>query len=446
MATKLTGRVVFPNDPDYSEARTNLNLYRGKYPAAIVFCQDEMDVLNALKYARERDIPFRVRSGRHSYQNFSILNKGIVIDISEMVKVSVNTSSNTAVIDAGADLGHVYQSLWKYGRALPGGTEYSVGVAGLTLGGGIGYLSRIFGLTCDHLIGVRIVIPKGDNSAEIVEANKWKNRDLFWACCGGGGGNFGIVTQFTFQVHPIDMVSIYRVEWDFDQMEKAFDSWQNWAPFTDERLTSDIELHAKSQNLILSEGQFVGPKEELKQLIRSLLKGTRPRRIQIASLPFNKAFDHFNYPAGNEPSYFKRSGSFVYEKIPERGIQIMKKSLENAPNENASIWQQSLAGKVQAVSPTETAYFHRNALIAQEYNTTWEKGEDPKEFVEWVVALRKHMSPYTRGDYVNWPDLTIRDWPTSYYGENFDRLRKVKTRVDPMNVFNFKQSIPPFSH
>ncbi|WP_349407673.1 FAD-binding oxidoreductase [Pseudalkalibacillus sp. SCS-8] len=444
MATKLTGRVVHPDDPDYSEARTNLNLYRSKFPGVIVFCQDEMDVLNALKYAREKDIPFRVRSGRHSYQNFSILNKGLVIDISEMTKVSVNVNRNTSDIEAGADLGHVYQSLWKYGRALPGGTEYSVGLAGLTLGGGIGYLSRIFGLTCDNLLGVRIVIPKGEDSAQVVEATRWKNRELFWACCGGGGGNFGIVTQFKFRVHPIDTVSIYRMEWDFDQLEKAYDAWQNWAPFTDEKLTSSIELHAKSQNLIFSEGQYVGSKEELKKLLKPLVKETDPRKIQIATVPFNKAFDYFNYPAGNEPAYFKRSGSFIYEPIPERGIQIMKKFLENTPNENASIWQQSLAGKVQSVSPTETAFYHRNALIAQEYNTTWNKGEDAKDFVEWVVALRKHMSPYTKGDYVNWPDLSIRDWPTSYYGENFDRLRKVKTRIDPMNVFNFKQSIPPF--
>ncbi|MGP4081095.1 FAD-binding oxidoreductase [Pseudalkalibacillus sp. R45] len=444
MATELTGRVVVPGDPGYTEARTNLNLFRSKFPGAIIFCHEEKDVLNALKFAREKEIPFRVRSGRHSYQNFSILNKGIVIDLSEMNKISVNALRKTAVIAGGADLGHVYNTLWEHGLAIPAGTEYSVGAAGLTLGGGIGYLSRIFGLTCDNLLGVRIVVPKGDRSAQIIEATRWKNRELFWACCGGGGGNFGIVTQFKFRAHPIGDVSIFRIEWDFEQLEKAYDKWQHWAPFTDEKLTSSIELHAKEQNMILAEGQYLGTKDELKKLIKPLVKSTNPRKVQIATVPFNKAFDYFNYPAGNIPSYFKRSGSFAYHPIPEKGIKIMKHFLEHAPNEDAAIWQQALTGAVQKVRPTETAFYHRKALIAQEYKATWEKEGEATKNVQWVKALRKSLAPYTDGDYVNWPDLSIDDWPTAYYGENFERLRKVKTKVDPTNVFRFQQSIPPF--
>ncbi|WP_408009950.1 FAD-binding oxidoreductase [Pseudalkalibacillus sp. A8] len=444
MESELTGRIVLSDDPEYRKARKNLNLFKSKFPGAIVFCQEEKDVLNALKFARENDIPFRVRSGRHSYQNFSILNKGIVIDISEMNTVSVNRFQRTAIIEAGADIGNVYNSLWEHGFALPAGTEYSVGIAGLTLGGGIGYLSRLYGLTCDNLLGARIVVPKGESGAEIIEATKYKNRELFWACCGGGGGNFGIVTLFKFRVHPIKDVSLFRVEWDFDQLENVYDVWQNWAPFTDNKLTSSIELKAKSQNLLLAEGQYVGPKEELIELIRPLIKVTEPRKVQVAELPFNKAFDYFNYPAGNIPSYFKRSGSFVYEPIPEKGIKIMKRFLELAPNEDAQIWQQALSGAVQKVRPTNTAYYHRNALIAQEYNTTWKNGEEASKNIQWVLALRKHLEPYTEGDYVNWPDLSIRDWPETYYGENFDRLRKVKNQIDPMNVFRFQQSIPPY--
>ncbi|WP_245837338.1 FAD-dependent oxidoreductase [Virgibacillus phasianinus] len=456
--TELTGRIIRRGDPGYPEARKNFNLYYSKFPEAIVFCEEEKDVLNALKYVRESKVPFRVRSGRHSYQNFSLLDNGIVIDISELNAIKVDTSKDIAVIKAGCELGNVYQTLWQHGRTLPSGihssagstipagTQSSVGIAGLTLGGGIGYLSRVFGLTCDNLLNVRIAVPKGKDDVKVLEANSRKNSELFWACCGGGGGNFGIVTEFTFRIHPIKNVSIFQAEWDFDQLETAFDSWQHWAPFADRRLTSSIELKAKSENTIQALGQFLGSKDELKKLIRPLVKNTSPRKVQVTTIPFNQAVNFFNNPAGNIPSYFKRSGAYIYKPLPNEGIKIMKRFLENAPNENAAIWQQSLAGAVQDKAPSETAYYHRNALIAQEYNTRWTKDEVASRNVQWVYSLRKHLTPYTRGNYVNWPDILIRDWPRTYYGDNFDQLRKVKTKVDPMNVFRFKQSIPPFSN
>lgn len=180
------------------------------------------------------------------------------------------------------------------------------------------------------------------------------------------------------------------------------------------------------------------------ELIKPLLKDNKPRKVQVGSLPFNKAFNYFNEPSGNKPSFFKRSGSFVYKPIPERGISIMKRFLEHAPNEDAVIWQQSLGGAVSDVPPSDTAFFHRDAKIAQEYNTTWTNEEEARDNVQWVVGLRKQMRRYTEGDYVNWPDETIRDWQQAYYGENVHRLRKVKTEVDPLNVFRFQQSVPPY--
>jgi FAD/FMN-containing dehydrogenase len=444
MKTKLTGRIVLPNDPEYPRARINYNLNLSKFPGAIVFCQNETDIVNALKWVRENNVPFRVRSGRHSYENFSLLNRGLVIDTSDMDQISVNVNDRTASIQAGSNLGHVYTTLWDYSMAIPGGTEFSVGLSGLTLGGGFGMLSRIFGLTCDNLISLRIAIPKGEKGAQIVEASKEKNSDLYWACCGGGGGNFGIVTQFKFRVHPISTVSIFTVEWDWEQLEEAFQAWQDWAPFTDPKLTSQIELHAKCKNLIIAEGQYIGSSDKLKKLIRPLVKHTKPRKIEINNVPFIKAVEHFNDPAGNIPSLFKRSGSFIYEALPPKAICIMKQFLAKAPNEEASIWQQSLGGAVKDISPKETAYYHRNAIIAQEYLTKWTKEVEARENIKWTEELRVALKPFIKGDYVNWPDLFIKKWPESYYGENFNRLRKVKSEVDPHNVFRFKQSIPPF--
>ncbi|MED0981864.1 FAD-binding oxidoreductase [Bacillus paramycoides] len=439
--TKLTGRIVVPSDPEYDIARINLNLSIPKLPCIIVFCQNKNDVCNALKWARERHIPFRLRSGRHSYENFSLLNRGLIIDVSEMHRITVNTDKLTATIEAGANLGTVYKELWNYGITIPAGTSASVGIVGLTLGGGIGMLSRLFGLTCDQLVEVEMVQACGKFGAKLIRANEQENSNLFWACCGGGGGNFGIVTSLTFRVHPIKNVSIFSITWEWQDFIAAFQAWQNWAPYIDERLTSSIELFAKQRNKIEAQGEFVGSPSELHSLLSPLLETGNPS-LFIDEVPYIKAVQFFN--SGNIPENFKRSGSYVYKPIPLKGIQTMQYFLSHAPNKDASIWHQSLVGAVENISPNETAYFHRKAIIAQEYITSWKCDDEENQNIRWVKDLRESLDPYTLGDYVNWPDIDIKNWQTSYYGSNFQRLRKVKTLYDPCNVFHFQQSIPPF--
>lgn len=419
--TKLTGRIVVPSDPGYDVARMNLNLSIPKLPCIIVFCQNKNDVYNALKWARERHIPFRLRSGRHSYENFSLLNRGLIIDVSEMHRITVNTDKLTATIEAG--------------------TSASVGIVGLTLGGGIGMLSRLFGLTCDQLVEVEMVQACGKFGAKIIRANEYENHDLFWACRGGGGGNFGIVTSLTFRVHPIKNVSIFSITWEWEDFIAAFQAWQSWAPYVDERLTSSSELFAKQQNKIEVQGEFVGSPSELHSLLSPLLETGTPS-LFIDEVPYIQAVEFFN--SGNIPEKFKRSGSYVYKPIPLKGIQIMQYFLSHAPNKDASIWHQSLVGAVENIMPTETAYFHRKAIIAQEYITSWRCDDEENRNIRWVKDLRESLDPYTLGDYVNWPDIDIKNWQSSYYGPNFQRLRKVKTIYDPCNVFRFQQSIPPF--
>ncbi|HFJ9447555.1 FAD-binding oxidoreductase [Bacillus cereus group sp. TH243-1LC] len=439
--TKLTGRIVVPSDPDYDVARMNLNLSIPKLPCIIVFCQNKNDVCNALKWARERHVPFRLRSGRHSYENFSLLNRGLIIDVSEMHRITVHTDKLTATIEAGANLGTVYKELWNYGVTIPAGTSASVGIVGLALGGGIGMLSRLFGLTCDQLIEVEMVQACGKFGAKIIRASEYENHNLFWACRGGGGGNFGIITSLTFRVHPIKNVSIFSITWEWEDFIAAFQAWQNWAPYVDERLTSSIELFTKQQNKIEAQGEFVGSPSELHSLLSPLLETGTPS-LFIDEVPYIKAVEFFN--SGNIPENFKRSGSYVYKPIPLKGIQIMQYFLSHAPNKDASIWHQSLVGAVKNIPPTETAYFHRKAIIAQEYITSWKCDDEENRNIRWVKDLRESLDPYTLGDYVNWPDIDIKNWQTSYYGPNFQRLRKVKTIYDPCNVFRFQQSIPPF--
>ena len=440
---KLTGRIVTPDNPDYEQARTNNNLSIPKFPNKIVFCQKTKDVINALRWVQENNESFRVRSGRHSYENFSLVNDGLIIDVSEMNKIDVNSSAMTAKIEAGANLGKVYRELWEHGLTIPAGTESSVGIVGLTLGGGIGMLSRPFGLTCDNLIEIEMVKASGHLGAELITANKHTNSDLFWACCGGGGGNFGIVTSLTFELHPIIDVSIFSVSWGWEDFEIAFDAWQHWAPYTDESLTSQIELKSKEVGEIVAQGIFVGSPSKLKKLLRPLRNAGSPTNVWIKEVPYIKAVKFFDLPSGNQPALRKRSGSFIERTFPQRAIMEMKELLANAPNKNATIWQQSLRGAVGQIPSNSTAYYYRNALIAQEYLTTWEEPEEEQQNIRWIERVRTTLSPYTAGDYVNFPDLYIKDWPTAYYGRNLRRLQDVKTKYDPSNVFQFAQSIPP---
>ncbi|WP_196426713.1 FAD-binding oxidoreductase [Lysinibacillus cavernae] len=440
---KLTGRIVTPEGPDYEQARTNNNLNNPKYPSKIVFCQETKDVVNALKWVRENNEPFRIRSGRHNYENFSLLNKGLVIDVSDMNNMFINLPKMTVKIDAGANMGKVYRELWEKGVTIPAGTESSVGLVGLTLGGGFGMLSRPFGLTCDNLIELEMVVASGHEGAQIIRANREQNNDLFWASCGGGGGNFGIVTSLTFNVHAINDVSLFSITWGWDDFELAFDAWQKWAPYTDERLTSQIELKSKEIGEIVAQGEFVGGAAELKKLLRPLRKAGSPISIWIKEVPYIKAIEFFDVPSGNQPALRKRSGSFIARPFPYEAIKRMKEFLANAPNSNTTIWQQALRGAVSEIAPSRTAYYYRNALIAQEYNTSWKNSNEEEQNIKWVENLRRALSPYTTGDYVNFPDRFIQDWPTAYYGRNFKRLREVKTKYDPFNVFQFPQSIPP---
>ncbi|MEC2326147.1 FAD-binding oxidoreductase [Lederbergia lenta] len=439
--TKLTGRIVTPDDKEYERARINNNLSISKFPSKIVFCQKTEDILNALRWAKENKVPFRLRSGRHSYENFSLITGGLVIDVSEMNKILINSKKMTAKIEAGANLGKVYNKLWKYGMTIPAGTESSVGIVGLTLGGGIGMLSRPFGLTSDNLIEIEMVSANG----ELIKANKSENSDLFWACCGGGGGgNFGIITSLTFRLHAISNVSIFSISWEWEDLEAAFRAWQDWAPHTDERLTSQIELKSKKANEIIAQGVFIGSSIKLKKLLRPLTTIGSPKNAWVKEVPYIRAVKFFDVPSGNQPALRKRSGSFIEKPLPPQAILMMKQFLANAPNSNSSIWHQSLGGAVGRVASDDSAYYYRKAITAQEYIATWENRDEEKQNISWIEALRKELSPYTAGDYVNFPDRYIKDWPKAYYGDNFRRLREVKTKYDPFNLFYFLQSIPPY--
>jgi FAD/FMN-containing dehydrogenase len=447
LGAELTGHVVLPDDPDYDCARMVFNTRFSKFPKVIIYCRSTRDVANAICWAREHDVPLRSRCGGHSYEAFSVANNSIVIDISCMNNICVDPCKQLAKIEAGNTLLPLYEKLSNYGVTIPGGTCPGVGIAGLTLGGGFGMHTRLWGMTCDNLLALEMVDAKG----KIIHADPYNNADLFWASCGGGGGNFGIVTSFTFHVHPISDVSIFEITWKWDEILEVVDTWQQWAPFTDDRLTSTLKLFTREKEKIIAAGEFVGSKEELIRLLQPLFITGKPITIEVKTVPFiTAAYRWAGFPGDpcrwpRSPVPFKNTGSFAYNRLPPQALNVIVNYLSTSPSKENWLTLHALGGVVARVPPSATAYVHRQALFAFLFDSFPQCKQDEQENIRWVTAFRNSMLPYSNGGYVNFSDCCIKDWLSAYYGCNFTRLMQIKQKYDPENVFHFPQSIPPLN-
>jgi FAD/FMN-containing dehydrogenase len=432
----LTGRVIWPQDPSYDEARQSFNARFSRFPAAIVVCDNTVDVGNAVRWARQEGISLRARSGGHSYEALSVIDEGLMVDVGGLTGVEVDVSRGEAVIGAGVHLLDCYRRLWEHGVTIPAGTCPGIGIAGLTLGGGIGFLSRQYGLTCDNLVAVELV----DADGRAVRASAEQHPDLFWALRGGGGGNFGIATAFTFRVHPIDEVVTCTVSWPWDDAAEVLDTWQRWAPFVDDRLCVALGVSHPSAGVISATGLFTGSAAELPPLLEPLLHAGTPGVPQIQSLPYLTAAEQFAGPPMASVR-FKNASSLAYDPLPAEAIATLVEHLRAAPFASNLVGFFPLGGAITTINPAATAFPHRRALFDLQYQAYWWDDAAEPASLSWVRALRAAMAPYTRGAYVNYVDADLPDWESAYYGMNLPRLQRVKTDYDPDDVFNGPQSI-----
>lgn len=452
-APYLTGYVLEPGDPGYDAARLDYNLrFDDIFPRYIVFCRRPEDAQNAIRFARERQLPFRARSGRHSYEAYSVVDGGVVIDVSALRHVRLSRDRKTARIGGGANLGTVYQALWDQGRtAIPGGTCGGVGLAGLTLGGGFGLIGRAHGLTCDALTGLEMCDAQGNR----FWANDQNHPDLMWASRGGGGGNFGIVTEFEFRVVPVGEVTIFRMLWPWAALPEAFRAFQKWAdPRTlDVRLSPVMNLKARSAGNTAVFGQFLGPLPELEALIRPLSRAVTPSEIEIQHLPFIEAVRHFGGSVAGASRWtiqdtaeagerFKDTSAYQDRPFPASAVSVLRDHLADTPSAACLVEVDTYGGRVAAVSDRATAFPHRQGVrAALQLQAYWDTDAQARAHIAWVESLRRALLPYTEGGYVNYIDRDVKDWPRFYYGANLGRLLKVKARYDPANVFDFPQGL-----
>ncbi|WP_185805405.1 FAD-binding oxidoreductase [Bacillus canaveralius] len=450
---KLTGRIVFPGEPGYNEARLDANFFTSKkrFPDLIVYCQNTRDVQNAIKWARFHDVPIRVRSGGHNHESFSTATGVIVIDVSEMKQLHVDKSKGVATVQPGVTGQELYSKLFEQGLTHVGGTCADVGISGLVLTGGMGPLLRRHGMTCDSLLYLEMV----DANGRILHVTKNnEHKDLFWAACGGGGGNFGIVTSIVLKVYPAKPVTWFNIGWDWNQpVEEIIHAWQKFFLKADRRWFSHLDLWSRCfpsqrfQKLPLKAlGVFWGTPEEARRELAPLLNTGRPVSTTIEMVGWDEAIELFGESTAvftsSRPEY-KSSGAFALRPLPPQAVRIIRETLQNTTSPLFNVLLFSLGGAAQDKSPADTAYFYREAEFFLLYNIEWLRGENADERICELETLRDRLLPFTEGDYLGNPDLCIDDYLTAYYGGNVPRLRHVKRKYDPGNVFHFEQSIPP---
>ena len=291
--------------------------------------------------------------------------------------------------------------------------------------------------------------------AAIVRADATRHADLLWACRGGGGGNFGIVTEFTFRARPVSSVAVYRLTWDWSDLEAVLNAWQAWAPAVDDRLTCLLKLRARSNGTLASVGQFAGPASELADLLKPLRRAGSPRESSVQTVSYLDACRQFaglksDSAHGPPPSvgarpHFKASSDYVAHTLGPDAVAVVRRFLESASSPSNLIQLENYGGAIGRVAPSATAFCHRAGMLFNlQYQAYWNQPSAEPANAAWVTAFRGAMAPFvTGGAYANYCDAGIADWPQAYYGDNLARLQKIKTAYDPQDLFHSPQSIPP---
>lgn len=437
--SQLTGRVVTVDDPEYNVDRLSWNLYFSRFPLAIVFVKDKQDIWNALTFCRKNKLTFRIRAGGHAIEGWSSIDGGVIIDLREMTGIRVDKKKGLAYVQPGVKQAQAVVALAKYGLAIPTGLEQTPGIAGVTLGGGIGLSIREYGLACDHLVEVEMILASG----RIVRATKDNQyKDLFFACQGGGGGNFGCVTEFVYSAFPRGKVTLFKIEYPYKSLETVISAWQHWAPFQPQQLNTFMELFSR-KNLDVS-GIYSGSKKELLKLLAPMLDIPGSNLTVLETIPYVDSWLYFASDV-SPPTNDKFSSTFVYKFLPSNAIHTIKKALDNPVNSKANFWFLALGGAMKKVPKTATPFWNRDALFYFEWDQSWsnDESEQAGPSFAWVENLRSALKPFIKGSYVNVPDMDIPNWGDEYYGENFKRLKKIKKKYDPNNFFTYElQAIP----
>jgi FAD/FMN-containing dehydrogenase len=449
LGTALRGELIGPHDPAYEQHRRVWNGSIDRRPALIARCAGAADVRAAVRFARTHDLRVAVRGGGHSFPGYSVCDDGMVIDLSPMKGVRVDPATRTARVRAGVLLGELDRETQAFGLAVPAGIVTHTGISGLTLGGGIGWIMRKYGLTIDNLLSVEMVTADGAS----VSASDTSNADLFWAVR-GGGGNFGIVTEFEFRLHPLGPdVFAGPVFWPMEQAPEVLRFYREWiADCPDELMTIVVQRRAPDLPVVPRElvgrhvigvaACYAGPLEDAERALRPLKTFGRPVLDLCAPKPYLVHQSMFDPSFQRGWWYYFRACDVaeltddLIDTVAEYGSRIV------SPISSIALWQ--MGGAVARVDETRTAFNGRTAGFTFNINGNSRTPEGFDAEREWARAYWAALAPHHSGVYVNFlMDEGEERVRQAYGATKYARLKALKRRYDPENLFRLNQNISP---
>ena len=445
---QFRGQILTPSDEGYEVARKVYNGMIDKRPGAIARCVNVADVMAAVRAAREQDVLAAIRGGGHNGGGLGICDGGLVIDLSLMRGVRVDPAARTVRAEGGCTGADVDHATHAFGMATPTGTISTTGIAGLTLGGGIGHLSRAYGLTIDNLLGVDVVLADGS----FVTADAQEHPDLYWAVR-GGGGNFGVVTSFLFRLHPVKMVSAGPTFWPLDQTPQVMKAYREFITQAPEDVSGffafltvppvplfPANLHNQKMCGII--WCSTAAPEKADQATKAMRSVGKPALDHVGPMPFPALQSMFDglYPPGLQ--WYWRADFF--KEISDASIAPHLKYAEQLPTGHSTMHMYPINGAAQRVGHTDTAFSYRDALFSGVIVGVDPEPKNKEKITKWTKEYFDALHPHSSGGaYVNFMMEEGQERVKASFRDNYDRLATIKKKYDPTNFFRVNQNIRP---
>lgn len=437
-----------PESPEYHETRKLYNAMIDKKPSIIARCRDVADVIAAVKFGREQGLDIAIRGGGHNGGGLGSVDNGLMIDLSLMRGVRIDPKTRTAEVQAGCQLGDLDHATHPFGLAVPAGIISTTGVGGLTLGGGIGHLTRKYGLTIDNLLSIDMVL--ADNS--FVTADADHNRDLFWAVR-GGGGNFGVVTSFTFRLHPVSTVVAGPTFWPIDQGAEVLKWYREFLPTAPDQLNGFFafltvppvapfpeELRMKKVAAVV--WCFLGSAEDAEKLLTPVHRVGKLAMYGLQKMPYLAMQSMFDglYPPGHQ--WYWRA-DFVKE-ISDEAVARHVANASKLPTPSSTMHLYPIDGAASRVGSSDSPWAYRDGKWAEVIVGVDPDPANAELIKNWTVSYWEDLHPYSMGGaYVNFMMDEGQERVQATYRENYPRLASLKQRYDPTNLFHVNQNIRP---
>jgi FAD/FMN-containing dehydrogenase len=447
LKSKLKGQVSFPGDAGYEKARIIWNAMIDRHPAGIVHCAMDDDVPHAVRFAREHGFEISIRGGGHNIAGNAVCEGGLMIDLSAMNTVRIDAEKKRAYVGPGATLANFDQTAQKHGLATPVGINSTTGISGLTLGGGFGWLTRKYGMTIDNLVSAGLITAEGNK----LRLSKSENADLFWAIR-GGGGNFGVVTEYEFRLHPVGpQILAGLIVFPFAEAKQVLQQYRALVASAPEELNVWVVLRqapplpflppdVHGKEVIVLPIFYAGDVQEGEKLVAPLRRFGNACGEHIGPMPYvewQQAFDPLLTPGAR--NYWK---SHNFTELRDEALDSIIEFAGKLPSPQCEIFIGLIAGAANSVPGDAMAYANRDAKFVLNVHARWDEAGQDQACIAWARAFFEASKPYaSAGAYVNFMTEDETDRVAAAYGANYQRLARIKKQYDPANLFRVNQNI-----